>query len=52
MNPCTGVDGVCPPLCKWSELEDGTYTLLHVLRFNEVLEEMVSAKTAAIKAAT
>jgi len=43
MNPCTGINGVCPPLCTYKELKDGTYTISDVLRFNQVLEEHINA---------
>jgi len=41
MRPCAGIVGVCPPLCQWSELEDGTYTLEHVLRFHYAMDELL-----------
>ena len=40
MRPCTGIAGLCGPLCRWSDLEDGTYTLEHVLRFNYAMDEL------------
>jgi len=40
MRPCTGIAGISGPLCNWIELEDGTYTLEHVLRFNYALAEL------------
>ena len=41
MRPCTGVVGVCPPLCTWGELNDGTYTLGDVLMFNNTIDEII-----------
>ena len=35
----TGIDNVCPPLCKWSDLHDGTYTITDVLRFHIAMDE-------------
>lgn len=37
MAPCVGEPGVCPPLCRWAELEDGTYSLADVERFNQTI---------------
>ena len=38
MIPCIGIPGHVPPLCTWKELEDGTYNLADVYRFNEMLK--------------
>ena len=48
MRPCTGVEGVCPPLCKWHELHDGTYTLADVERFNITIAELVQIKAQQV----
>ena len=37
MAPCIGEPGICPPLCRWAELTDGTYTLADVERFNQTI---------------
>ena len=47
MRPCVGISGVCPPLCKLSELRDGTYNLADVMRFNIAMDEMLDAFNAA-----
>ncbi len=47
MRPCVGIDKLCPPLCKWSDLTDGTYTLADVMRFNIAMDELVAAREAA-----
>jgi hypothetical protein len=47
-QPCVGVDGICPPLCKWSELNDGTYTLADVALFNNVIKEKVKHYQQAV----
>jgi len=40
------VDGVCPPLCTWAQLNDGTYSLADVERFNVTIQELVTARVA------
>lgn len=40
MRPCVGLAGLCGAFCTWRELEDGTYNLADVLRFNYALDEM------------
>ena len=50
MQPCVGVVGACPPLCTWSQLEDGTYSIADVEMFNQTigdLLEMMEANTPA-----
>ena len=44
MQPCVGVEGVCPPLCTYKELKDGTYTLEDVMEFHLVMSELVESK--------
>jgi len=41
MRPCVGVNGLCPPLCTWSQLRDGSVTLADVERFNQAIDEVV-----------
>jgi len=31
-------------MCKWSDLNDGTYSLQDVEMFNQVMDEMIEAK--------
>ncbi len=40
MRPCVGIVGVCPPLCTWAQLEDGTLSLASVERFNQAMDEL------------
>ena len=47
MTPCTGVEGVCPPLCKLSELKDGTYSLYDVEMFHATIDELIDMKMKA-----
>lgn len=47
MRPCVGIDGLCPPLCKYSDLLDGTYTLADVERFNVTIDELVDMRNNA-----
>ncbi len=47
MRPCTGVDGVIPPLCNWQQLNDGTYSLADVELFNTTIREEYEAAIAA-----
>lgn len=49
MRPCAGIDGVCPPLCKWSDLYDGTYSLADVEMFNVAMDEMLQNKIEAMQ---
>lgn len=49
MRPCVGVlDSrgtlICPPLCKYHELQDGTYTLADVERFHIAMHELIEAR--------
>ena len=47
MRPCVGIDGLCPPLCKWVDLMDGTYSIADVMRFNITMDELTNAREAA-----
>ena len=51
MRPCVGISGICPPLCTWAQLEDGTYSLADVERFNQAITEMVDTHNRAVAAA-
>lgn len=49
MRPCVGVTDsrggvVCPPLCKYHELQDGTYTLADVERFHQAMDEIIEGR--------
>ena len=46
MRPCVGIPGLLPPLCRWAELEDGTYTITDVLRFHIAMDEIIAARPA------
>ena len=52
MRPCMGVNGICPPLCTWAQLTDGTYSLEDVERFNQAIDEMVRAHREALRNST
>lgn len=52
MRPCVGADGICPPLCTWAQLTDGTYSLEDVERFNQAIDELVRTHREAVKAAS
>ena len=47
MRPCTGVNGIIPPLCTWAQLKDGSLSLGDVERFNQAINESVSNWEAA-----
>jgi len=47
MRPCVGMVGICPPLCTWAELNDGTYSLGDVERFHLTMDELKNAYIAA-----
>lgn len=44
MRPCIGIPGVVPPLCRWIELQDGTYTLADVARFHIAMDQINAAR--------
>lgn len=49
MRPCTGViasDGkvICPPLCEYHQLKDGTYSLADVERFHIAMDEIIQER--------
>ncbi|KKM21957.1 hypothetical protein LCGC14_1630200 [marine sediment metagenome] len=48
MRPCTGIHGICPPLCKWAELNDGTYSLEDVEMFNQTMNQMIADYKASV----
>ena len=43
MRPCVGINGICPPLCRYSDLLDGTYSIADVERFNVTMDEIIKA---------
>lgn len=47
MRPCVGIDGLCPPLCRYSDLQDGTYTIADVERFNVTMDELIDLRSSA-----
>lgn len=44
-----GVPNVCPPLCTWAQLKDGTYSMGDVERFNQTIMEMVDHALEAVQ---
>jgi hypothetical protein len=46
------VSGICPPLCTWAQLADGTYSLEDVERFSQAIDEMVRSHNEAVRSAT
>jgi len=46
MKPCVGIAGLCPPLCTWKELNDGTYSIGDVVRFHIAIDELLAAHKA------
>ncbi|MDD2108960.1 DUF6889 family protein [Pseudomonas asiatica] len=42
MRPCVGIVGLCPPLCTWASLLDGTLSLADVERFHQALDEILA----------
>ena len=48
-RPCTGVEGVVPPMCTKRELQDGTYSLADVEEMNQVIADMVEKKIASMQ---
>ena len=51
MRPCVGLEGVCPPLCTWQQLNDGTYSLADVERFNQTITELADEHIKALERA-
>lgn len=45
MRPCVGVPRLLNPLCSYKDLQDGTYTLGDVERFNQTIDEVVEIWT-------
>jgi hypothetical protein len=43
MRPCVGIIGLCPPLCAWASLGDGTLSLADLERFHQAMDEMLAA---------
>lgn len=41
MRPCMGINGICPALCNWAQLIDGTLSLADVERFNQAMDEVL-----------
>ncbi|MCC3716992.1 hypothetical protein LLE78_12640, partial [Staphylococcus haemolyticus] len=48
MRVCTGIEGVCPPLCTWAQLKDGTISLAEVEQFHFAMEELQGKYIEAI----
>lgn len=48
MTPCVGVEGVCPPLCKLHELQDGTYSLYDLEVMHATIDELIEIKQKAL----
>jgi hypothetical protein len=38
--------GICPPLCTWSQLTDGSLSIADVERFNQAMDELLDQKEA------
>ena len=47
MRPCVGLPGLVPPLAKWSDVMDGTYSLADFEMFNQTLDEILIARETA-----
>lgn len=41
MRPCMGVVNVTPPLCTWTQVQDGTYSITDIMRFNIAIDERI-----------
>lgn len=48
MRPCVGIPEVCPPLCTWAQLKDGSISLAEVEMFNQTIMELLDHKLAAM----
>ncbi|WPJ52946.1 hypothetical protein RCIP0055_00030 [Klebsiella phage RCIP0055] len=48
MRVCTGIEGVCPPLCTWAQLKDGTISLAEVEQFHFAMDELQGKYIEAI----
>lgn len=42
-RPCLGAGDACPPLAKWSDMIDGTYTIDDVQAMHDVIEEAIES---------
>ena len=47
-QPCIGIPDLCPPLCTWEQLNDGTYSIADVKQMNNVMEALVNARKKAM----
>nr|DAT51666.1 MAG TPA: hypothetical protein [Caudoviricetes sp.] len=52
MRPCAGVEEVCPALCSWKDLTDGTYSITDVERFNQTLFDLVREHNRKVEASS
>lgn len=50
MQPCVGITNVCPPLCSFKELKDGTYSLADVEMFHQTMQAMLDAYNEQMRA--
>ncbi|EKN5118395.1 hypothetical protein DYG59_06025 [Yersinia enterocolitica] len=41
-RPCAGAGQHCPPLARWSDMLDGTYTIDDVQLMHDVLDEIAA----------
>lgn len=42
-----GIEGIIPPLAKWSDMTDGTYTLEDVKEMHSVMDELIHQREKA-----
>ncbi|MCT8353941.1 MULTISPECIES: hypothetical protein [Photorhabdus] len=47
-RPCTGAGDACPPLAKWSDMLDGTYTIDDVQAMHAVMDDLVDSMERAL----
>mgnify|MGYP000297073889 CR=1 FL=1 len=42
-----GIEGLCPPLAKWSDMLDGTYDIADVKEMHSVMDEVIHQREKA-----
>ncbi len=49
MTAALGVEGLCPPLCSYVDLKNGTVSLLDVEMYHWALHELAKTRQTQVK---
>jgi hypothetical protein len=44
MTAVIGVDGLCPPLCTYNQLKDGSISLFDIEMYHWALDELIKSR--------